>query len=76
MEEFPLVGNPYAPSLSQHFDDPLVGILPIVLLGIPPFLHVSPHLDLPQSWALTHFLLTPIPPLPPALFPSPHPLVL
>lgn len=44
----------------SEFDDPLVCILPLALLRIPPFFHVSPHLDLPQSWPLPHFLLSPI----------------
>lgn len=57
-EQFALVGNPYALDLSQHFDGPVMGILPLVLLGIPPFLYISPHVDLPQSWALTLFLLS------------------
>lgn len=59
--QFTLVGNLYAPDLSQHFDGPLVCIHPLVLPGIPPFLYISPHLDLPQSWVLTLFLLSPTP---------------
>lgn len=42
----------------SEFDDPLVGIFPLALLRIPPFFHISPHLDLSQSCPLPHFLLS------------------
>lgn len=58
-EQFVLMGSPYAPALYQYFDYPLVGIFPLVLLEILPFIQVNPHFDLSQSCALTHFLLSP-----------------
>lgn len=48
------------PLTSLSFDGPLVGIHPLVLLGIPLILS-STHLDFPQSWVLTLFLLSPTP---------------
>lgn len=70
-EQFALMGNPYTTVLSQHFDDPHVGILPLLLLGILPFIHVSLHFDLSQSWALPTFFFPQPSPLPLALSPLP-----
>lgn len=53
-EQFTLVGNSYTPDLCPHFD---------VLLWVASLLFswesLSPHLDLPQSWVPTLFLLLP-----------------
>ena len=44
----------------SEFDDLCIDvrILPLALLRIPPFFHISPHLDLPQSCPLPHVLLS------------------